>query len=82
MYGRGLFETIVDLPALLSFNVLKQDGFADSTRKAWSSYMDKVARPVISNPANDQLKEKIQVVLSDHIDNKERAKNIYGRWLA
>ncbi|WP_432327663.1 hypothetical protein ACRQ5D_30890 [Mucilaginibacter sp. P25] len=31
-----------------------------SDRKLWLSYMDKVARPVISNLAADQLKEKCQ----------------------
>jgi hypothetical protein len=47
-------------------------------RAVWLSYMDRVARPVIFNLANDQLKEKMPVVLSDHIDNKEsRAKVAY-----
>jgi hypothetical protein len=49
-----------------------------SDRKLWLSYMDKVARPVLSNLASDQLKEKMPVQLSDHIDNKEsRAKVAY-----
>ncbi|MDB5150286.1 MAG: hypothetical protein JWQ57_4306 [Mucilaginibacter sp.] len=42
-----------------------------SDRKLWLSYMDKVARPVISNLAADQLKEKMPMLLSDRIDNKE-----------
>ncbi|XHR96347.1 hypothetical protein ACFJIV_06675 [Mucilaginibacter sp. UC70_90] len=46
-----------------------------SDRKLWLSYMDKVARPVISNLAADQLKEKMPMELSDRVDNKEsRAK--------
>ena len=42
-----------------------------SDRKLWLSYMDKVARPVMSNMAADQLKEKMPMQLSDRIDNKE-----------
>jgi hypothetical protein len=52
--------------------------FAEKNRKLWLSYMDKVARPVIYDLANDQLKEKMPVVLSDVIDNKtHRAKVAY-----
>jgi hypothetical protein len=58
-----------------------------SERKLWLSYMDKVARPVISNLAADQLKEKMPMQLSDKIDNKEsRAKvgylEAFGRTLS
>lgn len=42
-----------------------------SDRKVWLSYMDKVARPVLSNLAADQLKEKMPMQLSPRIDNKE-----------
>ncbi|WP_091163552.1 DUF2264 domain-containing protein [Mucilaginibacter sp. P19] len=57
-----------------------------SDRKLWLSYMDKVARPVISNLAADQLKEKMPMELSDRVDNKEsRAKvgylEAFGRTL-
>jgi hypothetical protein len=56
-------------------------------RKLWLSYMDKVARPVISNLAADQLKEKMPMQLSGRIDNKEsRAKvgylEAFGRTLS
>jgi hypothetical protein len=56
-------------------------------RKLWLSYMDKVARPVISNLAADQLKGKMPMQLSDKIDNKEsRAKvgylEAFGRTLS
>lgn len=39
-------------------------------REAWLLYLDKVARPVLSHLAQDQLKEKMPVALSDKIDNK------------
>ncbi|UOE47181.1 DUF2264 domain-containing protein [Mucilaginibacter sp. SMC90] len=56
-------------------------------RKLWLTYMDKVARPVISNLAADQLKEKMPMELSDRADNKEsRAKvgylEAFGRTLS
>lgn len=40
-------------------------------RKLWLSYMDKIARPVLSNLAEGRLKEKMPVVLAKNIDNKE-----------
>ncbi|MFC0513567.1 DUF2264 domain-containing protein [Mucilaginibacter angelicae] len=56
-------------------------------RKLWLSYMDKVARPVISNLAADQLKEKMPMLLSDRIDNKESRTKVgyleaFGRTLS
>ncbi|OKS84939.1 DUF2264 domain-containing protein [Mucilaginibacter polytrichastri] len=58
-----------------------------SDRKIWLSYMDKVARPVLANLAADQLKEKMPVALSDHIDNKESRTKVayleaFGRTLS
>ena len=38
-------------------------------RELWISYMDKVARPVLSNLAEDRLKERMPVELSKRIDN-------------
>src|ERR1700742_4261089 len=53
-------------------------GHAQEERKVWLSYMDKVARPVVSALAEDRLKETMPVVLSKHIDNKEtRSKVTY-----
>jgi hypothetical protein len=40
-------------------------------RQLWLSYLDKVARPVFMNLATDQLKEKMPVVLSKNVDNKD-----------
>jgi hypothetical protein len=58
-----------------------------SDRKLWLNYMDKVARPVISNLAADQLKEKMPMLLSDRIDNKESRTKVgyleaFGRTLS
>jgi hypothetical protein len=56
-------------------------------RKLWLSYLDKVARPVMSNLAADQLKEKMPMMFSERIDNKaSRAKvgylEAFGRTLS
>jgi len=68
---------------------MAQDKPADglSTRKLWLSYMDKVARPVIENIANDKLKENMPVMLSEKIDNKESRSKVayleaFGRTLS
>ncbi|MEO6355527.1 MAG: DUF2264 domain-containing protein [Ferruginibacter sp.] len=39
-------------------------------RKIWLSDLDKIARPVLTNLANNTLKEKMPVVLSEKVDNK------------
>lgn len=43
----------------------------ENDRKLWLNYLDKIAKPVLFNLANDQLKEKMPVELSKRIDNKE-----------
>lgn len=40
-------------------------------RKLWLSYLDKIARPVIYNLAEDKLKENMPVVLSPKVDNRQ-----------
>lgn len=60
---------------------------ANSDRKLWLHYLDKVARPVLYNLANDQLKEKMPVELSPRVDNKEGRKQAsyleaFGRTLS
>ena len=60
---------------------------ATKDRKEWLSYLDKVARPVLSNIAAEQLKEKMPVVLSKKIDNPESRAQVayleaFGRTLS
>jgi hypothetical protein len=38
-------------------------------RAVWIKYVDKIARPVLSNLANNTLKEKMPLVLSERVDN-------------
>ena len=40
-------------------------------RTLWLNYMDKIARPVILNLAEDKLKQNMPVVLSPRVDDKE-----------
>ena len=68
--------------ALLWLGVLLGLGFvakAQTTdRKTWLVLMDKVARPVMENLANNQLKANMPVEVSNQIDNAEhRAKVAY-----
>jgi hypothetical protein len=71
------------LLVILLFFFIKNAAGAQNTpgaedRKLWLSYLDKLARPVLSNLAADKLKEKMPVVLSVRIDNKEsRSKSAY-----
>lgn len=59
---------------LLSFSVTVSTAAtaAPSTRKQWLSYLDKVARPVMQNIAQNRLKANMPVVTSGPIDNKEQ----------
>jgi len=57
------------MPAVVSAQKKKPAQVSD--RKLWLNYMDKVARPVMSTLAADQLREKMPMLLSDRIDNKE-----------
>lgn len=43
----------------------------ENDREIWLNYLDKIAKPVLSNLANNQLKEKMPIELSKTIDNKE-----------
>ncbi len=48
----------------------KKNTPATNDRQLWLNHLDKVARPVLANLAEDKLKETMPVVLSDRIDNK------------
>jgi hypothetical protein len=68
-----VIPVILVLITTLFFNSLSaQSSIAqsDSGRKLWLSYMDKIARPVLTHLAANSLKEKMPVVLSERADNK------------
>lgn len=63
---------------LLFFCATKGIMAQDNTRTTWLHYMDKVAKPVLSNLAANTLKEQMPLVLSERVDNKEvRSKVAY-----
>jgi hypothetical protein len=56
-------------------------------RQVWLSYMDKIARPVLSNLAEDRLREKMTIALSKTIDNADHRSKVayleaFGRTLS
>src|SRR2546423_560624 len=60
---------------------------AANDRKLWLSYLDKIARPVMSNLAEDKLKERMPVILSKRIDNADNRSKVayleaFGRTLS
>jgi hypothetical protein len=63
---KRLFAIVFCFSSLLAIAQSKTDD-----RKLWLAYLDKIARPVLSNLANEQLKEKMPVELSKKVDNKE-----------
>ncbi|MBS1653360.1 MAG: DUF2264 domain-containing protein [Bacteroidetes bacterium] len=60
---------------LCFFNLLRSEGQDKAViyaeRQVWLSYLDKVARPVLKNLAEDKLKENMPVELSPGIDNAQ-----------
>lgn len=59
----------------------------DTTRKQWLAYLDKVARPVIYNLAQNTLKQSMPVAFSPCIDDKETRSKVayleaFGRTLS
>lgn len=57
-----------------------------SDRAVWLQYLDKIARPVLSNLAQDRLKEAMPVVLSQNVDNADHRSKVayleaFGRTL-
>lgn len=73
---------------LLSFSVYANAAEMPSilSRKQWLAYLDKVARPVMQNIAQNQLKANMPIVTSGTIDNKEQRSKVayleaFGRTL-
>ncbi len=82
------FFLTFSIGVVLIFSVFGQEKSATITmRQQWINQMDKIARPVLSNLAQDNLKTKMPVTVSAVTDNKtERTKVAYleafGRTLA
>jgi hypothetical protein len=55
---------------LLNVQAQTKNPVTGNDRATWLHYLDKIAGPVLSAIANDQLKQKMPLVLSEHVDNK------------
>ncbi|GGH78330.1 hypothetical protein HNQ91_003891 [Filimonas zeae] len=66
-----LFIVITACCAFQAQQASAQQGADNSRREEWLRYMDKIARPVIQNLAEDKLKQNMPVLFSATIDNKE-----------
>lgn len=81
-----LASVIVCLLCVTASVAQKKKGVIND-RKAWLDYLDKIARPVLSNIATEQLKEKMPVALSKNIDNQQSRTQVayleaFGRTLS
>jgi hypothetical protein len=69
MMIKKLFAVICCFSFLIVFAQNKEND-----RKIWLNYLDKIAKPVLSNLAQGKLKEQMPVELSKTVDNKENRK--------
>lgn len=68
-----LKRTLILIFCLLPFVLISQEPV--NTRDIWIEYLDKLARPIFSNLAEDKLKETMPISLSPSIDNVENRKS-------
>lgn len=81
-----VFSTLLAI-ACLDISAQPKNAVKNTDRSTWLFYMDKIARPVMVNIANNTLKANMPVVLSDRIDNKESRSKVayleaFGRTLS
>ncbi|MVN90896.1 DUF2264 domain-containing protein [Mucilaginibacter aquatilis] len=77
MKSKSILLTLIVL-TLTGISVFAQRGKTSNRRMQWLNYLDKIARPVMTNIAADELKVNMPVELSEKVDNKEnRAKVAY-----
>jgi hypothetical protein len=63
---------------LVANNSFAQKNTNQTVREEWLYYLDKIARPVLANLSADKLKENMQIILSEKVDNKiERKQDAY-----
>ena len=71
-----IYKRIFCIIFLFPIIMIAQEHNTESARKEWLQYLDKVAQPVISNIAEDRLKEIMPIELSENIDNREYRKKV------
>jgi hypothetical protein len=67
-------KTIYTLLALFLIYSSTKTQVMENPREQWIDYLDKIARPVVSNLAEDRLKKVMPDSLSKRIDNPEQRK--------
>ena len=81
------FMLILTILFSLSTHLYAKDPVSEGRREIWLSYLDKVARPVMSNLACNQLKERMPVIVpmcSDDPVNRKKVAYLeaFGRTLS
>ncbi len=81
------FWLILIISSFFLHSLYAQNQNADSRRKEWLYYLDKIARPVMSNLANNQLHENMPVFIPSVSDDPVNRKavaylEIFGRTLS
>ncbi len=71
MIKKGVTITLCVLVILSAGKAQNKNTASMNDRKVWLNYLDKIARPVIQNLSEDKLKERMPVVLSNRVDNRE-----------
>jgi hypothetical protein len=67
---------IISLVIISTTGIFGKNTDAENRRLLWLSYVDKLARPVMSNLANDQLKENMPVTVPAISDDPVRRKKV------
>lgn len=84
---RKSFWLILIISSSFLYNIHAQKSDADSRRQQWLFYLDKIAAPVMSNLANNQLREKMPVsvpsISDDPVNRKKVAYlEVFGRTIS
>jgi len=78
MKMKPVWLLLVPVMAMYSSSAQNSKTVAANDRVVWLQYLDALAGPVLSNLAEDKLKEKLPLVLSERVDNRElRTKAAY-----
>lgn len=82
---KKFFGVLILVSSLQTIDAQKKETLSD--RQVWLTYMDKMARPIFTNLANNSLKEKMPVELAPSIDNAEHRTRVsyleaFGRTLS
>jgi len=85
LQNAGILGAVPLVPSFIPENTSTQSKLPVNTRKLWLNFLEKLAAPVLTALAADQLKEKMPVEARDPAQSKTRAKythlEAFGRLL-